>query len=61
MIDYLALFATLVALAAGWLTVRHCRYLMHEGMELDQGGGYAVLIVVEFTTCMAAVAISLNV
>ena len=60
-IDLAALAATLVALLFGWLTVRHCRQLMHEGVELADGGGYAALIMLEFVACMAAVGVALNV
>jgi hypothetical protein len=48
------------ALVAGWATRRHCRQLLHEGVGLEDGGGYVVLILVEFTACMAAVGAAIN-
>ena len=60
-IDIAALIATLVACATGWLTVHHCRQLIHEGVGFEDGGGYAVLILVEFSACMAAVAVAVNI
>lgn len=59
-IGYPVLIAMITAVAAGWLTLRHCRLLMHEGIGFDDGGGYAVLILIEFTVCMVAVAAALN-
>ncbi len=49
-----------VAVVTGWATRHHCRQLLHEGVSLEDGGGYVVLILVEFTACMAAVGAAIN-
>jgi hypothetical protein len=54
------LLAVGVALVTGWATRRHCRLLLNEGVGLGDGGGYAVLILLEFTTCMIAVSVAVN-
>jgi hypothetical protein len=54
------LLAVGIAVVAGWATRRHCRLLLNEGVGLGDGGGYAVLILLEFTTCMIAVSAATN-
>ncbi len=55
-----SLAATGVALATGSLTVHHCRRLIRDGVSLDEGGGWAVLIMGEFVVTMVAVSAAIN-
>jgi hypothetical protein len=54
------LIAIVVACLSGWATRFHCRMLMGQGMGMADGGGFAVLILLEFTACMSAVGVALN-
>jgi hypothetical protein len=55
-----SLAATGVAMATGSVTVHHCRRLIRDGVSVDEGGGWTVLIVVEFVVTMIAVSAAIN-
>ncbi len=55
-----SLVATGVAMATGSMTVHHCRRLIRDGVSMDDGGGWTVLIVLEFVVTMIAVSAAIN-
>ena len=40
--------------------LRHSRQMMFEGVSLQDGGGWAALVMVEFTVALAALAFALS-
>lgn len=59
-IQYPVLVAMTFSAGAGWLTLHHCRILLHQGVGVEDGGGWTALILVEFVACMVAVSVALN-
>ena len=53
------MLSTLVAAGCGYAMLRHARQMMFEGVTLSDGGGYAALVMVEFTAALAAIAVAL--
>lgn len=53
--QHTGLVATLVAVGAGWSTIRHCRRLLHDGVGFDDGGGWTAVIMTEFMVFLVAV------
>jgi hypothetical protein len=49
----------LVALVSGLAFLRHAGRMMREGVGVSDGGGWAVLISVEFTAHLGAVCVAL--
>ena len=54
------LLAALVAAASGWAVVRTGRAMMNQGIGLDDGGGWAALLIAEVCASFAAVAVALR-
>jgi hypothetical protein len=54
------LLATLVAAGSAYAMLRHSRQMMFEGVSLQDGGGWAALVMVEFTVALAALAFALS-
>ena len=54
-----ALIAALVAAACGYAVVRQGRMMMNEGVSIEDGGGWAALLITEVCCCFAAVAVAL--
>ena len=55
-----ALIATLVAAGCAYAMLRHSRQMLFEGVSLSNGGGWAALVMVEFTVALAALAVALS-
>jgi hypothetical protein len=51
-----ALLAMLVAVTFGYSMIRHAGRMMHEGVGLEEGGGWTALILAEFMIAMGGVA-----
>ena len=49
----------LVAAGCGYAMLRHSRQMMFEGVSLTDGGGFATLVMVEFTAALGALAVAL--
>ena len=54
-----ALIAALVAAASGYAVARQGRMMMREGIAIEDGGGWAALLITEVCCCFAAVAVAL--
>ena len=54
-----ALFAMLVAVTAGYSMIRHANRMLHEGVTLEEGGGWTALVLTEFMVAMGGVAFAL--
>ncbi len=54
-----ALVAMLVAVISGYGAIRHGRMMLHQGIELADGGGWTAIFLVELTACFAAVGVAL--
>jgi hypothetical protein len=50
----------LVAVVVGRSMVRHARRMLHEGISLEDGGGWTAVVLVEFVVAMGAVAVALE-
>lgn len=53
------LFATLVASGCAYAMLRHARQMMFDGISLSDGGGWAALVMVEFTIALGALGVAL--
>jgi hypothetical protein len=58
--DTRSLVAALVAALAGYAVVRTGRTMMRSGVELEDGGGWAALLITEICVSFAAVAVALS-
>ena len=54
------LIATLVAAACAYGMLRHSRQMMFEGISLTDGGGWAALVMAEFTVALGALGVALS-
>jgi hypothetical protein len=54
-----ALIAALIAALSGYAVVRHGRKMMHEGIGLEDGGGWTAILIAEVLCCFSAVAAAL--
>ena len=54
------LIALLIAAASGYAMLRHARRMMFHGISIGDGGGWAVIVMLEFTTAVGALAIALS-
>ena len=54
-----ALIAALVAAISGYAVVRHGRKMIHEGVGLEDGGGWTAILLLEVLCCFSAVAAAL--
>jgi len=59
MLAHRVLIAVLVAAGCSWAMLRHSRQMLFDGVSLTDGGGWAVLVMVEFTAAMVAIAVAL--
>jgi hypothetical protein len=55
-----ALFAALVAACSGYSVVRHGKRMMHEGVTVEEGGGWTAVLISEALVCFAAVGVALS-
>jgi len=55
-----SLIGMLVAVAAGYAMIRHARRMLHEGVGLEDGGGWTAVVVTEFVIAMSGVALALH-
>ena len=55
-----ALVAALVAALSGYAVVRTGRAMMRSGVQLEDGGGWAALLIAEICVSFAAVAVALG-
>jgi len=55
-----SLVPTIVALTAGYSTLRHARRMLHEETGVGDGGGWTALIIAEVMIAFAAAAIALS-
>ena len=53
------LVAMLVAVTGGYAMIRHARQMLHEGISLEDGGGWTALVLTEFLVAMSGVAVAL--
>jgi hypothetical protein len=53
-----SVIATLVASTAGFATIRHARRMLHDGVDLDAGGGWTAVIMAEVMITLTALAIA---
>jgi hypothetical protein len=58
--DTRSLVAALAAALAGYAVVRTGRAMMRSGVELEDGGGWAALLITEICVSFAAVAVALS-
>jgi hypothetical protein len=56
----LALIAALVAATSGWGVVHHGKALMHNGVGLQDGGGWTALILTETMISLSAACVALS-
>jgi hypothetical protein len=54
-----ALIAALIAALSGYAVVHHGRKMMHEGIGLEDGGGWTAILITEVLCCFSAVAAAL--
>jgi hypothetical protein len=54
------LICTLVAGGCAWAMLRHSRQMLFEGVSMSDGGGWAALVIAEFTASLAAIAVALS-
>jgi hypothetical protein len=54
------LLATLTAAGCAYAMLRHSRQMMFDGISLSEGGGWAALVMVEFTVALGALAVALT-
>ncbi len=59
MSSHRALIAALVAAVSGFALVRTGRTMMHQGIGIEEGGGWAALLIAEVCCSFAAVAVAL--
>jgi hypothetical protein len=60
MLAHKVLIATLVSAGCAYAMLRHARQMMFEGVGLSEGGGWAALVLAEFTVSLAALAVALS-
>lgn len=53
------ILATLVAAGCAYAMLRHSRQMMFEGVSFSDGGGWAALVMAEFTVALGALAVAL--
>lgn len=53
------LIALLVAATAAYSMVHHARVMLHEGVALEEGGGWTAVFLAEFMVALGAVAAAL--
>lgn len=56
---HLAAVASLVALVSGWGLIHHARSMLFNGVGVQEGGGWAALILAETMVFLVSVAIAL--
>ena len=54
------LIAILVALASGCSMIRHARKMLHDGVALEDGGGWTALILTEFMAAMGGFGVAVS-
>jgi hypothetical protein len=52
--SHVALVAALVAAVSGWGVVHHGRQMIHEGVTVEDGGGWVALLLTEFMVSFSA-------
>ena len=52
------LIALLVAALGGYSMIRHVRQMLHEGISLEDGGGWTALFLTEFLVTMSALVVA---
>ena len=60
MLAHRTLIATLVASGCAYGMLRHSRQMLFDGVSLSDGGGWAALVMVEFTVALGALAVALS-
>lgn len=55
-----SLVAVLIATGGMWAMLRHSRRMLREGVSLEDGGGWTVLILSEFLVAMTALGVALS-
>ena len=55
-----ALVALLVAAVAGYAMLRHAKHMIWSGVTLGDGGGWAVLVLLEFSVALGALGVALS-
>ncbi len=58
--ETVSLIAALVAAVSGYAVVRTGRTMMGNGIELQDGGGWAALLITEVCVSIAAVGVALS-
>jgi hypothetical protein len=58
MFNHPSAIAALVALLAGWGLIQSTRSMLFEGVEVRDGGGFVVIILVETMVFLTAIAIA---
>lgn len=53
------LIAMLVAIASGYSMIRHARKMPHDGVALEDGGGWTALILTEFMIAMGGLGVAI--
>ena len=55
-----SLLAALIAAISGYAVVRTGKAMMHAGVEIQDGGGWAALLIAEVCVSFTAVAVALS-
>ncbi len=54
-----ALVAALAAAVSGWGVVHHGRRMIHEGVTVEDGGGWVALLLTEFMVSFSAACVAI--
>ena len=60
MLEHVQLVAMLVAVVSGWATIHVARAMTFQGVGLQDGGGYAALLIVTLSINLAAVTLAIS-